>query len=112
MDECGAAGVVLMSGAWSEPRAWLHSAAALVRSGAVTPGSVAEVRADGHALAAEVRRELARIGVAPASIERRGPRIVVVTLPPAWPMGWDVAPLLRVHGATALQVGATLTVRR
>lgn len=57
-------------------------------------------------------RALARVGVAPAAVERHGPRIVVVHLPAAWPAGWDVAPLLRVHGATARQDGSVIRVRR
>ena len=102
----------MSAGTWDEGRAWLGSLSTLLRSGAVLPGSVATVRDDGRQLAAEVRAALTRVGVAPAAVERHGPRIVVVHLPPAWPAGWDVAPLLRVHGATARQDGGVIRVRR
>jgi len=98
---------------WNEPRAWLGTLTTLLRNGAITPGSVAEVRDDGRVLLSDVRRALALIGVAPAAVHRRGPYVVDVELPHAWP-GWDVAEPLRraLPRCQVRQVGGSVTVRR
>lgn len=100
-------------GEWNEGRAWLGTLTTLLRNGAITPGSVAEVRDDGRVLLADVRRALALIGVAPATVHRRGPYVVDVELPHAWP-GWDVAEPLRraLPRCQVRQVSGSITVRR
>jgi len=89
---------------------------ALLHSGDVQPGSCAVLLTDGRELAERVMRELARLGVAPVAIHRRGRRLVEVELPAAWPAHpWSVADVLPgAMGWTvcAHQDGSRLLVRR
>lgn len=92
-----------------------QAAADLIRSGQLVPATLPH-RTDGPAFAIAVRGALSAIGLR-LTVERRGPRLVLIHLPPAWPVEWDLAPVLRTVGAEiGAEVhhayGSTLRVRK
>lgn len=87
-----------------------QAAADLIRSGRLVPATLPH-RTDGHDLAVAVRGALSAIGLH-LDVERHGPYLLTVHLPPAWPVGWDLAPILRATGAEVRDCGRSLRVRR
>lgn len=70
-------------------------------------------RTDGRHLADDVRRCLRAAGVAAAAVDRCGPYVVDVTLPPGWPPGWSLGPVLaRLPGVEVRDCGRVVRVRR